>query len=327
MRESLLALLAEPGTGAALMLDARRRGAEGRVEEGALVSTETGRRYPIVRGIPRFVQADNYAASFGMQWNRFRDVHLDSDNRSARSRRRFEAETGWTAADLAGKRVLDAGCGAGRFAEVAAARGAEVVALDYSSAVEAAAVTLARFPNVDVVQASLLQSPFSPGAFDFAYCFGVVQHTPDPAAAVRNVVESVRRGGQFALTIYARKPWTRLNGKYLIRPLTRRLDPETLLGVIECAMPVLFPLTDALYRVPVVKRVARFALPIANWPEHDDLSTEQRYREAVLDTFDALSPRYDSPMTAIEVERVLRAAGVAAHRFNTRRPINVLGSR
>jgi len=30
-----------------------------------------------VRGIPRFVPAANYAGSFGMQWNRFRDVQLD----------------------------------------------------------------------------------------------------------------------------------------------------------------------------------------------------------------------------------------------------------
>ena len=55
MREKLLEVLAEPGTGAALELrDAQ--GSGGRIESGSLVSSATGKRYPIVRGIPRFVE-------------------------------------------------------------------------------------------------------------------------------------------------------------------------------------------------------------------------------------------------------------------------------
>src|SRR5690242_17652779 len=127
MREKLLEVLAEPMTGAALELkDAKGRG--GRIEEGKLVSSKTGTVYPIVRGIPRFVPSDEYAGSFGMQWNKFREVQVDSATKSNHSRKRFDAETGWTEADLKGKWLLDAGCGAGRFAEVAAARGPNLVA-------------------------------------------------------------------------------------------------------------------------------------------------------------------------------------------------------
>jgi 2-polyprenyl-3-methyl-5-hydroxy-6-metoxy-1,4-benzoquinol methylase len=326
MRRKLLAILAEPSTGAALRLEAAR-GSDDVVDEGALVSEATGKRYPIVRGIPRFVDPDNYAASFGEQWNAFRDVQLDSANGASYSRRRFDDETGWGEAELRGKLVLDAGCGAGRFAEVAAARGAELVAMDLSSAVEATAKTLSPFPNVDVVQGSIVDPPFRRGAFDRCYCIGVLQHTPDPPLAVRALVNVVRPGGTFAFTMYARRWYTRLNAKYLVRPLTKRMKSETLLRTIERTMPLLFPITDVVYRVPVLGKLARFATPVANYPHMTELTREQRYRLAVLDTFDMLAPRHDHPMSWQEMERALRAAGAARWDFRERVPIVVSGSR
>jgi SAM-dependent methyltransferase len=166
--------------------------------------------------------------------------------------------------------------------------------------------------------------PFRPGAFDFAYCIGVAQHTPDPPRAVAQVVRQVKPGGRFCLTIYARRPWTRLYAKYLWRPLTRRLPQPVLLRAIEAAMPVAFPVTDRLFRLPVVGRVARFAIPVANY-DRGDFTRAQRYQEAILDTFDMLAPRYDAPMTAREVERVLRAEAARGWAFRARVPINVVG--
>src|SRR5262249_25416552 len=156
--------------------------------------------------------------------------------------------------------------------------------------VDAAARTLSRFHNVDLVQGSLLEPPFRPGAFDFAYCIGVAQHTPDPNATIRNVLACLRPTGKFCFSIYARQPWTRFNGKYLLRPLTRRFFPDPLLRMIERTMPVLFPLTDRLYRLPVVGKLARFAIPVATYVDQDDFTRAQRYQEAILDTFDMLSP-------------------------------------
>ena len=51
-----------------------------------------------------------------------------------------------------------------------------------------------------------------------------------------------------------------------------------------------------------------------------------RYEEAVLDTFDMLSPAYDSPMTAGEVRDVFRRQGVGEFTFLTTVPISVVGS-
>jgi SAM-dependent methyltransferase len=292
VHDKLLEILAEPSTGAALKLRNAQRGeghAPGHIESGELVSESTGKVYPIVRGIPRFVEGQVYAESFGFQWNRFQHTQVDSVTGASHSTRRFDEEAGWPIDQLRGRLVLDAGCGAGRFSEVVARREANLVALDYSSAVEAAAKTLEPFPNVNVVQGNLLEPPFRQASFDFAYCIGVVQHTPDPNQVVQNVISRVKPGGRFSFSIYARQPWTKLNAKYLVRPLTKRLPPDVLLRGIRLAMPVVFPITDVLFELPIVGKFARFAIPVASY-DRGDFSREQRYEEAVLDTFDMLSP-------------------------------------
>jgi SAM-dependent methyltransferase len=316
MNERLLALLREPGTGAAL-----------EPEGGGLRSAATGRRYPVRRGIPRFVAPDDYSRSFGLQWDRFAETQLDSATGASSSRRRFDAETGWRREDLEGATVLDGGCGAGRFAEIAARRGAHVVALDHSAAVEAAARNLAAHAGVDLVQADLADPPFAPGTFDFVYSIGVLQHTPDPYATLRSALALCRPGGRFAFTAYGRRWYTGLHAKYLVRPVTRRLPSAALLRAVELAAVVLFPLTDLLFGLPLIGRAARFAIPFANPAGHDDLTREQRRAQAVLDTFDMLSPAYDRPLRADRVEAVLRDAGVASYELARTVPIEVTGRR
>src|SRR5438105_3395863 len=100
-----------------------------RIRSGLLVSEDGRHHYPIRDFIPRFVPASNYAESFGLQWNKFRRTQLDSYTGHPISANRFWKATAWRPEELAGQWVLDAGCGAGRFAEVALQAGAKVVAL------------------------------------------------------------------------------------------------------------------------------------------------------------------------------------------------------
>jgi hypothetical protein len=103
----------------------------------ALSCASCGASVPIRGGIPRFVSSGGYAETFGRQWRTFQREQMDSFSGTTLSRDRFYDVTRWSSADLAGKWVLDVGCGAGRFAEIALAAGAHVVAVDLSSAVEA----------------------------------------------------------------------------------------------------------------------------------------------------------------------------------------------
>ena len=104
------------------------------------------------------------------------------------------------------------------------------------------------------------------------------------------------------------------------------MPPGGLLWVVRGVMPVMFPVTEVLFRVPGLGRVARFMIPIANYVEKSEFTRSQRYMEAELDTFDMLSPAFDSPMTWSEVLGVFAEMGVDDVRFLKRVPVNVVGS-
>lgn len=310
MQRKLLEVLACPQCGGILTCTATETDSGGDILTGQLDCEQGSHRFPINDAIPRFVPQDNYAASFGYQWNRFKKEQIDSKNGTNLSAARFYSETGWTKEWLKGKWVLDAGCGAGRFLDIAADSEAEIVGLDISSAVDAARANLARRKNVHFVQASIYEPPFHPGAFDGCYCIGVVQHTPNPQQTMRTLPRVLHPGGRIAITAYERKPWTMLYAKYLLRPLTKRVDKQTLLSSIKRAMPVLFPLTNVLFRLPLVGRLFMLAIPIANYVGEPALTPQQRYDWAILDTFDMLSPQYDQPRTQKEIEDALSSAGI-----------------
>ena len=266
--------------------------------------------YPIRDGIPRFVPDANYAGSFGFQWNRFRRTQLDSFSGVPISHARFVRQTGWTAEDLQGALVLDVGCGAGRFAEVALSLGAKVVAVDYSSAVDACRKNHESESRLTVVQADIRSLPFKEGTFDRVYCFGVIQHTPDPHAAVAALAPLLRPGGHLAVDVYPRL-WTDvLWPKYWLRPVTTRLPSATLFSGVQRAVRWLWPVSLAAGRVPLIGRKLRYMIPIVNYEGVYPLSPQQLKEWAVLDTFDMLSPAYDRPQRAATLKAWLAEAGL-----------------
>lgn len=328
MRPDLLEVLREPGTYSEFRLEPTKTD-NGEVLEGELVSIETGKRYPIRDGIVRFVNDDAYADSFGLQWNEFSKVQIDSHNGANYSRDRFESETTWTEAELRNEWVLDAGCGAGRFSEIAASKGARLISLDFSRAVDAARANLIdRYPNVQYIQGDILNLPFAPGSLAFVFSIGVLQHTPDPEQCVIELVNRVKPGGKFCFTIYGRRWYSKLFSKYLIRPVTKRMPKRALLRTIQGTMPILFPLTDFLFRLPMgLGKVFAFAIPVANYVGKTNFTRDQRYQEAILDTFDMLSPTYDQPMSPEELKSTLARCGLSTtdYRFPTTSICNVTG--
>jgi SAM-dependent methyltransferase len=279
------------------------------IDSAELVS-ESGRRYPVVDSIPRFVSADNYARSFGLQWNCFRATQLDSRSGQPISRDRFFKYSGWTADELAGKWVLDVGCGAGRFAEVALDAGANVVAVDYSSAVDACRANHRDHPRLHLVQADLYHLPFAPARFDYVYCFGVLQHTPDVRAAFMALPEQLAPGGKLAVDVYPKLLRNVFWSKYWLRPFTKRVPPERLFGAVQTLVRTLLPISTVVGRVPRLGRRLRYLLPVANYEGVYPLSRAQLYEWAVLDTFDMLSPAHDRPQTEATVRTWFRDAGL-----------------
>ena len=129
---------------------------------------------------------------------------------------------------LRGKKVLEAGCGMGKYVSVASALDAElVVGLDASDAVERACEVTERNRNVLIVQGDIFHPPLR-GGFDFAYSVGVLHHTPAPRQAFMSVASLIRPGGELAVWLYPHSSdlgphMLEIWHERILRPLTSRL--------------------------------------------------------------------------------------------------------
>jgi len=309
MHSELLETLRCPRSGERLKLidDIQQ---DGTVRTGWLVSEDGRHRYQIRDFIPRFVPETNYADSFGMQWNTFRVTQLDSCSGHPISANRFWEATGWKPDDLAGQWVLDAGCGAGRFAEVALLAGAKVVALDYSNAVDACHGNLKAHPNLHVVQGDIYALPFAQEHFTFVYSLGVLQHTPNVSKAFAALPAMVSPGGRLCVDFYQRSWKSLLLPRYWLRPLTKRMSKIRLFSILEYLVPKLLPLSRALGSFPIVGGHLKRLVPVANHFGSLPLNEEQQLEWSLLDTFDWLSPQFDNPQTPKTILHWLDEAGL-----------------
>ncbi len=302
MKPALLELLRCPKTGQRLTLhDADSD--SGEIASGRLVSENGQHSYPIRKGIPRFVPESNYADNFGMHWNHFRQTQLDSYSGHPISGARFWLATGWSPDALRGQWVLDAGCGAGRFADIAINAGAKVLALDYSIAADACHANLKHHPDLHVVQGDIFALPLHRGQFPFVYSLGVLQHTPDVARAFAALPPMLRPGGKLCVDYYERSWKSLLQVKYWLRPVTKRLPKPLLFSMLERVVPVLLPISRLVSGIPMVGPILRRAVPVANYYRELPLSDRQHREWSLLDTFDWLAPEYDDPQTAATAQQ------------------------
>jgi SAM-dependent methyltransferase len=276
MTPELIALLRCPRCGESLAQSA---------VGGALACAGCGGAFPVARGVPRLA-GEGYVASFGRQWNRY-DVARDEEDLAV-----FRVKTGLDPADLAGKVVLDAGCGGGRYARLLGRAGATVLGLDLSDAVDKAAALCADLPNVGIVQADLLDPPLAESAFDVVFSIGVLHHSPDPRRAFAAIARRVKPGGRLAVWLYRRNttPQEWLNSG--LRAVTTRLPAR----VLEPACAAL----GAVGGVPLVNRTLN---KLVNFSNHPDWTLR------VCDNFDWYAPRYQSHHTVAELSGWFREEG------------------
>jgi 2-polyprenyl-6-hydroxyphenyl methylase/3-demethylubiquinone-9 3-methyltransferase len=131
-------------------------------------------------------------------------------------------------AALAGKRVVDVGCGGGILAEAMAARGADVVGIDLAE------------KGLKVAQLHLLESgcrvdyrhmdaealaAAEPGSFDVVTCMEMLEHVPDPASTVAACARLTRPGGHLFFSTINRNPKSYLfaiiGAEYVLKLLPR----------------------------------------------------------------------------------------------------------
>ena len=231
MRERLLEWMVCPLCSERLKLEiSLQEGQE--IIEGTL-RCSCGQIFPIIRGVPRMLhgtlrknisrlypnyfhrypelldeihvyegntvieQKQKTIDRFGYEWTHFHNY--DCDN--------FEAFIEPLPTNFfKGKLGLDIGCGAGRHAGLASERGAEVVCVDLSEAVDVAYKNNVGNELVHIVQSDVYNLPFCTASFQFIYSLGVIHHLPEPEQSYQALVPFMSEGGALFIWLYAYAP-------------------------------------------------------------------------------------------------------------------------
>jgi 2-polyprenyl-3-methyl-5-hydroxy-6-metoxy-1,4-benzoquinol methylase len=108
---------------------------------------------------------------------------------------------------LAGKRVLEIGCGMGLHTETMVRAGANVTAVDLTpTAIEATTRRLAlKGLSATVMEADAEQLPFDAQSFDFVWSWGVIHHSSRTARIVRHIARVLRPDGACRIMVYNRE--------------------------------------------------------------------------------------------------------------------------
>lgn len=280
-----------------------------RLEErdGALVSGE--RRYPIRRGVPRFVPDSNYADAFGLQWNTFKKTQFDSHTGASITEDRLAQAIGQPLAELRGRRVLEAGSGAGRFTEVLLKHGALTYSFDFSNAVDANCDNNMPHDGLTLFQADIGRIPFEAGFFDTVICLGVLQHTPSTPESLKELTRVLKPGGQIVCDHY-KYHLGNFTSLYLVWWFfIRRLAPKRQLAVTEGLTRFFFPIHWKFRNQPFVQMLLRRISPINFYFGRFELDKKTLYEWSRLDTHDRNTDHFKRHVTLRGFERMLRELG------------------
>jgi SAM-dependent methyltransferase len=183
-------------------------------------------------------------------------------------------------------------------------------------------VNCRQWPEHFVCQADILDLPAADASFDPVLCLGVLQHTPDPEAAIRALAAKVKPGGRLVIDHYAPPGGVArfaapLTPRAILRQAILRMPTAAGDRVASAVTSALLPVHRALWRPGAAARAARRAVRLASpvldyYDRHPELGPERLAEWSRLDTHDALTDRYKHLRSASEIRSALESAGLAS---------------
>ncbi len=264
---------------------------------------------------------DEYHENFGIQWNRFNKLQLDSFNGSNESCDRILVQSELEKSFFKNKTILEIGAGNGRFTELLLKWGAKVIAVDFSSAINANFQNHKKYiddGSLICIRGDVFDLPILDESFDIVFCYGVIQHTGDNAKCINQLAKFVKPGGNLLIDIYSNSlkhfnPWI-----YLIRPFFGYFKNEDkkikiVENFVNLIFPIQFKLLKFLHKKKGIYKLFRFLINRSpnsvygiNLYLESKISIENAKNWSICDTYDAWSPKHDHPVSFKKWNLLLR---------------------
>lgn len=273
-----------------------------KIKTGILKCKKCNSNYGIIHFIPRFIPVSNYCNNYGL-WGTRGKVLSDSNNGSKIVETRFFNETKFNRS-LKGEILLEAGCGGGRFTEVAVKTNAMVLSVDMGYCVEANYKTNGHNDNLLIVQADICNMPFKTESVDKIFCFGVLQFMPNPERAFKTLTSFLKKNGKIVIDVFGIREGIKgffvniLQTKRLVRPITSKIEPERLYYLCKKYINSVWTVSKIIHKIPYFGKRIKWFFLIADFRDNEGrqhLSDSQQKQCVIQDTFGMLSSVYDNP--------------------------------
>jgi uncharacterized protein YbaR (Trm112 family) len=309
MQQWVLPYLCDPKTKEPLKLIVRKKRGTN-IIEGELVA-KSGARYPIRKGVPRFVedtfQKPESVESFGFEWNTlnfdafYQSWKNDIAERNFGSSRYFR-----------GKLIVECGAGTGMHTRWMLEAGAKrVIALELSNTVDQIMQqNLKGFEDrCVIIQADISNPPIKPNSVNgIIYCINVIQHTKDPLDTTAKNLYALLDKGICVFNIYMTrgKKYLYLDLHYHLRKITVHLPKKLLLGL--CYIGAVLDL------IPGIHYIAERTVILTGDRSWKNL--RRRYKGSVTNTYDYYGGHeYQYIYTAEQIAQFFKRWGIQKSRI------------
>jgi ubiquinone/menaquinone biosynthesis C-methylase UbiE len=234
-----------------------------------------------------------------------------------------ESQKHWTlfysADEIRGKSVLDAGCGTGIFSIIFARNEASrVTGIDISEGSLGTARSLQNqfgLQNITFRKEDMLQLPFPDAIFDIVWAWGTVHHTTDPLKAVEELIRVLKNGGSLLLAVYTRTRLTFLHE--MIRKTLIRTPRKTWTALSKIMAVFLAPVVFLFKKREKARKGEKleelildwYFVPIRFYYKPEEIKSFLEARGFVIEKFLPASGRFDS--TSNFIYKARKAPGIS----------------
>ena len=271
----------------------------------------------------------HYTDSFGVEWSEYPDVQLDSKKKYDWniSESRLELVLGFPLDFLLNKKVIEIGCGPGRFSEIFKKYCKDLTLVDASDAIKHNPTSHDK--NVFSYQKDFTDEAFieeNKNKFDIVFCRGVIQHTEDRAKAIQSLFKyaKINPQGLVIFDVYSRRKsdffYFLTNFKYFWRRiLPKIIKVEKFIKILNNNLEILIKIHSFFQKLTrnfLFRNLSRFfpfinIIVMPNYLKDHPGINDKKYQSRLIASIlvDGIYSHYDNPMTMKDINFVLSNIG------------------